>query len=86
MKGGNSMNERKKDPLEFLHSSTLLEVKAKSSICRDPSIRIVLFRNGDGSGLLSYEKPEGGFVHTLNTPSGMKRKLAHLQIPFPNQT
>jgi len=88
MKGGD-VNEKKKDPLSFLRSKTLSEIKAKSVVCKDPSVRIVLFRNRDGSGLLSYEKTDGvggggGFVHTLNTPSGMKRKLAHLQITLPD--
>ena len=35
----------------------------------------------DGAGLISYEKPGGRFVHTLNTPEGFQRKLAQLGIP-----
>ena len=42
----------------------------------DPVHVIVL---GDG-GLISYEKADGHFVHTLNTPEGFARKLARLGI------
>lgn len=31
-------------------------------------------------GLISYLKPDGRFVHTLNTPEGFRRKLARLGI------
>jgi hypothetical protein len=33
-------------------------------------------------GLLSYVKKDGSYVHTLNTPSGYRRKLEALGIPF----
>ncbi len=33
-----------------------------------------------GGGLLSYAKPSGDFVHTLNTPAGLARKLDQLGI------
>ncbi len=31
-----------------------------------------------GGGLLSYRKPDGSFVHTLNTAEGLARKLAEM--------
>jgi hypothetical protein len=37
-------------------------------------------RLADGSGLISYLKPGGLFLHTLNTAQGMERKLAALGI------
>jgi len=37
----------------------------------DP-VYIVTFKRG---GLISYRKPDGRFVHTLNTASGFKKKL-----------
>lgn len=44
---------------------------------RDPVIVTLL---GDGSGLISYRRISGKFVHTLNTPEGLARKLAQLGI------
>lgn len=34
----------------------------------------------DGGGLISYAKPDGTYVHTLNTAEGFARKLAQLGI------
>ena len=34
----------------------------------------------EGGGLISYRKPDGRFIHTLNTPEGLKRKLRQLEI------
>ena len=42
----------------------------------DP-VHVVVF---EGGGLISYQKPDGQFVHTLNTPDGLARKLAQLGI------
>jgi len=43
----------------------------------DP-VHVVAF--DDGGGLISYEKADGRFVHTLNTPDGFARKLSQLGI------
>ena len=43
---------------------------------RDPVI-VTAFDDG---GLISYRKPEGVFVHTLNTREGLERKLRELGI------
>ena len=43
---------------------------------RDP-VHVVSLDDG---GLISYRQPDGGFVHTLNTPEGFARKLAQLGI------
>ncbi|ETV67702.1 hypothetical protein H257_16168 [Aphanomyces astaci] len=34
----------------------------------------------DGGGVITYCKPSGAFVHTLNTQSGLERKLAGLRL------
>jgi len=43
---------------------------------RDP-VHVALL---DGGGLISYRRADGHFVHTLNTPDGLARKLAQLGI------
>lgn len=40
---------------------------------------VVVTRIVDG-GLISYVRPDGSWVHTLNTPEGLARKLAQLGI------
>jgi hypothetical protein len=37
----------------------------------------------EGGGLVSYRKPDGAYLHTLNTPDGLARKLAQLGIELP---
>ncbi|CAE8590116.1 unnamed protein product [Polarella glacialis] len=44
---------------------------------KDP---IQIFRLPGGGGLLTYCKPDGTFVHTLNTESGLARKVDALGI------
>jgi len=48
----------------------------RSRAAADP----VLVARLEGGGLLSYRKPDGSHVHTLNTPAGLARKLAQLGI------
>lgn len=36
-----------------------------------------------GGGLLSYQRPDGSLLHTLNTEAGLRRKLAQLGIALP---
>jgi len=43
---------------------------------KDP---VIVARLGDG-GLISYRKPDGTHVHTLNSPEGFERKLRQLGI------
>ncbi|CAE7261136.1 unnamed protein product [Symbiodinium natans] len=42
--------------------------------------RILLHRFPGGGGLLTYCKDDGCFVHTLNTESGLIRKIDALQL------
>ena len=44
---------------------------------RDP---VVVARIADG-GLISYRRADGLYVHTLNTPEGLARKLEQLGVP-----
>jgi len=57
------------------HASTVQIFRVASA--SDP-VHVVAF--DDGGGLISYEKADGRFVHTLNTPDGFTRKLAQLGI------
>lgn len=49
--------------------------------CRSPHaadpIELVLLEDG---AVLSYRKPDGRYVHTLNTSEGLARKLAQLAL------
>lgn len=40
----------------------------------------VLVAAVQGGGLISYARPDGTFVHTLNTREGFVRKLAQLAL------
>jgi hypothetical protein len=44
----------------------------------DPVVVVPL----EDGGLISYRKPDGAFVHTLNSPDGFRRKLDRLGIPL----
>jgi hypothetical protein len=43
---------------------------------KDPVV-VAVFADG---GLISYRKPDGRFVHTLNSRDGLERKLRELGI------
>lgn len=55
----------------------LEEIELISPKTQDPVI-VAEFPDQSG-GFLSYKKSDGSFVHTLNTPSGFKRKLIDIQ-------
>jgi hypothetical protein len=44
---------------------------------------VVVTPLGDGSGLISYRRADGSYVHTLNTGEGLERKLRDLAIELP---
>ena len=48
----------------------------RSSRAEDP----VVVARIEGGGLISYAKPDGRYLHTLNTSEGLARKLAELEI------
>jgi hypothetical protein len=69
---------RREEPLSF---ETLLGMPCSpqafsSSGAKD---RVLVWSLQDG-GLISYEQPDGHFIHTLNTPDGFGRKLGQLGI------
>ena len=62
-------------PTTVLSNQVPIEI-FNSEVCRD---RVHVGKFSDG-GLLSYEKSDGRFVHTLNNLSGLTRKMTHLNI------
>lgn len=54
---------------------------ATTRFCHSPHaadpIELVMLEDG---ALLSYRKPDGRYVHTLNTARGLARKLAQLEL------
>lgn len=50
--------------------------RLRSPHAADP-IELVMIEDG---AILSYCKPDGRYVHTLNTPEGLARKLAQLAL------
>ena len=48
----------------------------QGTAARDPVVVTPL----EEGGLISYRKPDGGFLHTLNTVEGFGRKLEQLGI------
>jgi hypothetical protein len=44
---------------------------------------LVLVAPLDQGGVISYQRADGSFVHTLNMPDGFTRKLAQLGIVLP---
>lgn len=67
-----------------LSPAELLGTEAPLQRYRVPAARdeVLVTLLPDG-GLLSYRKPDGTMVHTLNTPDGLRRKLEQLGIPPP---
>ena len=51
----------------------------RSSAARD-TVRVVCLADG---GIISYQRKDGTFLHTLNTRQGFNRKLAQLGISLP---
>jgi hypothetical protein len=41
---------------------------------------VLVLRLHDGGGIISYRRPDGTILHTLNTPEGFERKLRQLEI------
>ena len=62
-------------PNELLNKQIPIDI-FNSEMCPD-QIHIGRFVDG---GLLSYAKSDGTFVHTLNNPEGLNRKINHLRI------
>ncbi|MDR3460601.1 MAG: hypothetical protein P4N60_24495 [Verrucomicrobiae bacterium] len=46
----------------------------------------VLIVSLEDGGIISYERPDGSLLHTLNTQAGFSRKLDQLGIKLPGPT
>lgn len=62
-----------------LIESALDPEEYRSSAAPDP---VIVAEIPDG-GIISYRRPNGAYVHTLNTPDGFARKLLQLNISLP---
>ena len=63
-------------PHDLVPDADLHEYRVQSA--PDP----VLVARFDGGGLISYKRPDGHYLHTLNTDEGLERKLQQLGILF----
>ena len=63
-------------PDEIVGEKTGATSEHRVPAARDP-VLVVPFDDG---GLISYMRPDGSYVHTLNTREGFARKLAELGI------
>jgi hypothetical protein len=43
---------------------------------------VAIFRDNGGGGLITFCKGDGSFVHTLNEPHGLERKLKGLGLQY----
>ncbi len=72
-------------PLSALAPSELAVGLVSSQTFRVPTARdpVVVAVLADGSGLISYQKPGGMYVHTLCTPAKLQLRLEQLGIVLP---
>ena len=69
-----------------LSPSDLLGIEVCVSEHRTAAAKdIVLVIPLDAGGLISYKRPDGSFLHTLNTTEGFERKLRQLGIDLPSK-
>ena len=66
-------------PPEALAGSDTRAPHFKSETAADPVAVMAL----DRGGLISYRKPDGRYLHTLNSAEGFARKLEQLGITLP---
>jgi hypothetical protein len=71
---------RREDQLSF---ESLLGMPCSPQTFSSPGAkdRVFVWSLQDG-GIISYQQPDGHFIHTLNTPGGFSRKLNQLRIPI----
>jgi hypothetical protein len=70
-------------PEPMLSPETLAEVEtAPTEFSVKAAKDLVLVLTLDGGGLISYQRSDGSYVHTLNDRTGLERKLAQLGISF----
>jgi hypothetical protein len=61
-------------PIDLAREAPLREYRVQAA--PDP----VVVARIDGGGIISYKKPDGSYLHTLNTNEGFERKLRQLGI------
>jgi hypothetical protein len=66
-------------PPEALVGAGAAVARFRVAAARDPVLVLAI----KGGGLISYARPDGSFVHTLNTEEGLRRKLEQLGIGWP---
>jgi hypothetical protein len=49
-------------------------------LCSPNAADAVIVTPLEGGGLISFKRRDGTYRHTLNTPDGFARKLAHLGL------
>jgi hypothetical protein len=71
-------------PVEELTKNTVADAVSahKVSAARD---LVLVAPLDDGGGIISYQRADGSFLHTLNTPEGFRRKLRQLGINLAEQ-
>jgi hypothetical protein len=67
--------------------SVLMGSDAKIAVHRPPTARdkVLVVELRGGGGLISYQRSDGGLLHTLNTSEGFARKLAQLGVSPPGR-
>jgi hypothetical protein len=66
-----------------LSPGELLGVEIEARVFKVEAARdTVIVVKIDGGGLISYNRADGSYLHTLNTPEGFERKLLQLGIDF----
>ena len=68
-------------PPEALAGSAVATASFASEHAADPVAVVAL----DCGGLISYRKPDGRYLHVLNSPEGFARKLKQLGIVAGNR-
>lgn len=63
--------------LKDLLGPTIKARELKVDNARD-TVLLVQFR--EGGGIISYRRPDGSYLHTLNTADGLQKKLVELEI------
>jgi hypothetical protein len=67
-----------------LGPAALLEGRVPSHSFHSPAVRdLILVAYFGPGGLISYQRADGGYLHTLNTEEGFWRKIRQLGIDLP---
>jgi hypothetical protein len=67
-------------PPTWTVSELLGEPVQEVPLCSENAVDAVIVTPLEGGGLISFKRRDGTYRHTLNTPEGFDRKLAHLGL------